>query len=371
MPDIARFRCAPETFFGAGSVKMLPVEIKKFSSSAFIVMDPGLDLPGLLPGMEMEGVEFTVFREVEPEPWVETADAAGEALKKSGAGCVVGIGGGSAMDIAKAASVLATNPGTAADYQGLNLVRSPGLPGIMVPTTAGSGSEATFTAVLSTREPKSKAGINSPFLYPVSAVLDPELTAGLPPRLTATTGMDALAHAIEAYTSLAAGPLSDMAAINAVRLISGSLRKAVADGSDIAARADMLLGSFLGGVALASAGVGAVHALSYPLGGVFRVPHGAANGLLLPHVMRFNEPGCPKYSSIAEAMGAEGDVGAADAVAKLAGDAGIPLTLSSLGIRKEHFNAMAEAAMKVSRPLENNPRKVTAADALKIYEEAF
>lgn len=379
MRQTEKFHIAPEIIFGRGSVMSLAGEIKKYSQKALLIIDPGIkEPPALLESLAKEGIEYKVFRDIEPEPWVETADAAGEAAKQSGCGCVVGIGGGSAMDVAKAAAVLAENTGSACDYQGLNLVQNPGIPKIMVPTTAGTGSEATFTSVLSKKEPKSKAGINSPFLFPETAVLDPELTLGMPDFITATTGMDALTHAVEAYTSLAASVLSDMTAERAIELIADSLKRAVDDGSDIDAREDMLMGSFLGGAALANAGVGAVHALSYPLGGSFRVPHGVANGLLLPYVMKYNAGSCAgKYAKIAKIFKEEGKnekelaEKAAAAVRKLAEEIKVPLRLSELGIEEKSFEEMSAAAMKVSRPLENNPRKVTPGDAVKIYREAI
>ncbi len=380
MQAVSTFRIAPKIIFGSGSIRAMAREIKFLGKKVFIVLDPSIEgPPSLFENLKKEGISFEVFRDLAPEPWVENADKAAESLKRSSCDCVAGIGGGSAMDIAKAAAALATNPGSAADYQGLNLLKNPALAKIMAPTTSGTGSEATFTAVLSKKEPPSKAGINSPFLFPETAVLDPEMTLNLPAFQTATTGMDALTHAIEAYTSLNAGPLSDLAAYEAIKLIAVSLERAVSNGGSIGARTDMMMGSLLGGIALANAGVGAVHALSYPLGGAYRIPHGVANGLLLTYVMEYNAQECPgKYSEIARIFsgGGKGESAppareAAPAVRELARKIGVPLKLSEIGIKKENFPEMAEAAMKVTRPLENNPRSISAEEATLIYNRAY
>jgi alcohol dehydrogenase len=293
---------------------------------------------------------------------------------------VVGIGGGSALDCAKAVAVLAPNNGRAKEYLGLNKVPGPGLPKIMVPTTAGTGSEVTFTAVFVRKDLKKKEGMNSPFLYPEIALLDPLLTASLPPGPTATTGIDALCHAIESYTSINASPVSEIFSLEAIRLIAENLRTCVHNGKELDAREAMLLGSLYAGLGLANAGVTAVHSLSYPLGGQFGIPHGLANTLLLLPVMEFNLPGAlEKFAVIAEVMGevVEGlsDRDAAclalDAVESLIADCGIETGLETMGIAEVDFPALADVAMTVARPLENNPRKVTKEDAIKIYTQAF
>jgi alcohol dehydrogenase len=284
------------------------------------------------------------------------------------------------MDTAKAAAILATNGGRAKDYQGLNKVPRPGLLKGMIPTTAGTGSEVTFTAVFIDEEEKKKAGINSPHLYPDMSFLDPELTLSLPPAVTAFTGMDALAHAIESYTSLIANPLSEMFSLEAIRQIGKGLRQAVEKGSDLQARSEMLYGSLLAGIGLANAGVTAVHSLSYPLGGRFGVPHGVGNGLLLPAVMDYNALSCAeKFARIAGALGENVEglsikgaaILAADSVKRLARDIEVPRRLSDLGIPESALPWMAEEALKVTRPLENNPRPVSQEDAIQIYKNVF
>jgi len=385
MRNVFTFRAAPEITFGLGSVQQLGQKLKNYGvQKILLVVDQGFAQKGPLAkvteSLEKEGIKFAVFDRVEPEPRVETADECGYLAKKEKFDFIIGVGGGSAMDTAKAAAILATNEGLAKDYQGLNKVPRPGLPKGMIPTTAGTGSEVTFTAVFINEAEKKKAGINSPYLFPEIAILDPELTLSLPPAVTAYTGMDALAHAIESFTSLQANFLSEMFSLEAVRKIMKNLRLAVENGQDLNARSEMLMGSLLAGIGLANAGVTAVHSLSYPLGGSFRVPHGVGNGLLLPAVMEYNASSCPeRFARLAEAMHieikslsvAEAALRSVEAVKKLAQDIEVPLRLSDLGVPKSALPWMAEEALKVVRPLENNPRPISKEDALRIYESVF
>jgi alcohol dehydrogenase len=276
-------------------------------------------------------------------------------------------------------AVVAANHGRAVDYLGLNKVPGPGLPTIMVPTTAGTGSEVTFTAVFIRKDLKKKEGMNSPYLYPDLALLDPELTLSLPPGPTATTGLDALCHAIESYTSINASPLSEMISLEAIRLISDNLRTCVHDGNNLEAREQMLLGSLYAGLGLANAGVTAVHSLSYPLGGKYGIPHGLANTILLAPVMAFNVPAAlEKFAIIAETMGEvvdnlplrEAAYLALDAVEALIEDCGVDTKLSDFKIGEKDFPGLAKVAMTVARPLANNPRPVTIANAIEIYGAA-
>jgi alcohol dehydrogenase len=284
------------------------------------------------------------------------------------------------MDVAKAIAVIATNQGGAVDYLGLNKVPKPGLPKIMIPTTAGTGSEVTFTAVFVRKNLKKKEGMNSPHLYPELALLDPELTLSLPPAPTAQTGLDALCHAIESYTSVNSSPVSEMFSLEAIALISENLRACVHDGKNIVARERMLLGSLYAGIGLANAGVTAVHSLSYPLGGKYGIGHGLANTMMLPAVMAFNIPAAlEKFTDVAEAMGENVDglpareaaYLALEAVEALIEDCGIHETLAQFGIKEKDFPALADVAVTVARPLENNPRKLTKDDMIAIYAQAF
>jgi len=379
------FTGARKIIFGQGAFSGLPSYIRELGGSRpLIVLDRNLSETGF--GEKVSNVlgaadiAYVLYDRVEPEPAIRLADDCAKTALKKKCDCVVGIGGGSALDCAKAVSVLAANGGKAVDYLGLNRVPGPGLPKIMVPTTAGTGSEVTFTAVFVRPDLKKKEGMNSPHLYPDIALLDPLLTLTLPPGPTAATGIDALCHAIESYTSINASPMSELLSIEAIRLIAENLRTAVHNGQDADAREKMLLGSLYAGLGLANAGVTAVHSLSYPLGGRYGVPHGLANTVMLLPVMEFNLPGAlEKFAVIAEAMGETADdmplrdaaYLALEAVEALIEDCGIEQSLKSLGIHRKDFPALADAAMTVARPLENNPRRITRQDAIEIYKRAY
>jgi alcohol dehydrogenase len=379
------FTGAGKIVFGTGSFKKLAEHIQSLRGHRpLIVLDKNLAAAGfsktVTDVLDGSGLKLSFFEQAEPEPRLELADEGAKAALKGKCDLVVGIGGGSAMDLAKAVAAVAGNKGKAADYLGLNKVPGPGLPTIMVPTTAGTGSEVTFTAVFVRQNLKKKEGMNSPFLYPDIALLDPVLTLTLPPEPTATTGLDALCHAIESYTSIQASPMSEMVSLEAIRLISDHLRTCVHNGGNLEAREEMLLGSLYAGLGLANAGVTAVHSLSYPLGGKYGVPHGLANTLLLPHVMAFNLPGnLEKFAVIAEIMGEivddlplrEAAWQAVEAVNTLIEDCGIYKTLADLDIPQDVFPELAKTAMTVARPLQNNPRKLTMEDAIEIYEDAY
>jgi alcohol dehydrogenase len=291
----------------------------------------------------------------------------------------VGIGGGSSMDVAKAVAALAGNKGKAVDYLGLNKVPGPGLPTIMVPTTAGTGSEVTFTAVFVRKNLKKKEGMNSPYLYPEVALLDPELTLSLPAQATASTGIDALCHAIESYTSINASPMSETISLEAVGLIAENLRTCVHNGSDLEAREQMLLGSLYAGLGLANAASRRSTPSRIPLG-AWAFPRRMANTLMLPAVMAYNLPGAiDKFAVLAEVMGQEVEgismrdaaTLALDAVELLIEDCGLAMTLEEFGIAEKDLPALADVALTVARPLANNPRKVTREDAIDIYRDAL
>jgi alcohol dehydrogenase len=380
------FTGANKIVFGNDALESLGEHIREFKATRpLIVLDRNLaktDLKGrILDILGGGGFKTTLFdQQVEAEPKLEVADEGVKSAQKAKCDVVVGIGGGSAMDVAKAIAVLAANNGRAKDYLGLNKVPGPGLPKIMIPTTAGTGSEVTFTAVFVRENLKKKEGMNSPYLYPELAILDPILTLTLPAVSTASTGIDALCHAIESYISINASPMSELLSLEAIYLISSNLRACVHDGGNLEARGNMLLGSLYAGLGLANAGVGAVHSLSYPLGGKYGVSHGLANTIMLPHVMAFNLPGSlEKFVVIAETMGEvidnqplrEAAFMAVEAVQALIEDCGIYTTLEDLNIPEEALPELAEVAMTVLRPLENNPRKLTIEDAKDIYGEAY
>lgn len=371
--------------FGENAIQSLPRVIKSFGGSKpLVVIDPGLAMAGLdadiTAPLSEAGMKFTVTSKVDPEPGLRLADGAAQLAKKNKCDCVIGAGGGSAMDIAKAAAILLTNGGKAADYLGLGKIKKPGVPKIMIPTSAGTGAEVTFTAVFINEKTGSKGGMNGDPLYPEAAILDPLLTLSLPPHITASTGLDALIHALEAYTSVQAHPISEMYSLEAMDLIFANILTAYADGHNVQARSNMLLASLLGGKALAMAGVGLVHAMSYPLGGMFGIPHGLANAVLLPYVTEYNLIGNQeKFATVASLLGYDIDglplreaaMLAVEGLFHLNADLDIPATLADLEIPEEKIPEMADIALTVARPIENNPRRPSRDDIIAVYEYAM
>jgi alcohol dehydrogenase len=371
--------------FGIGAVNDLGAMVKQFGGSrVLLVVDPGVQAAGLteaiIAPLAQLKIPYTIYDQVTPEPGLKLADQGLKTAQKAKADCVVGVGGGSALDVAKAIAILLTNGGKAADYIGLGKIKKPGVPKIMIPTTAGTGAEVTFTAVFINEKTNAKAGMNGDPLYPDAALLDPSLTVSLPPHVTAATGIDAFTHALESYVSNQAHYISEMYAIEAIDLISHNLRPAFANGGNLAARSAMLMGSLLGGKALAMAGVGLVHAMAYPLGGMFNTPHGLANAILLPYVVEYNLIGnLEKYATVAEIMGydteglSEREAAAmvVDAIHQLNSDVGIPCSLSDLDIPRADIPKMADIALTVTRPVENNPRRPSRDDVMAIYEAAL
>ena len=347
-----------------------------------IVTDTGLVKTGIPDAVaaSIVGCEVFVYSDVESDPSVESVDACARVVVEKKIDLLIGLGGGSPIDTAKCASIIATNGGKTEDYLGIEKVPLPGLAKIFIPTTAGTGSEVTNVAVLSLKSLKTKKGIVSRFLMADTAMLDPELTVGLPGFITAATGMDALTHAIEAYVSKFAQPLTDYFAIEAIKLISRHLRTAVHQGSDIDAREHVLTGSLYAGLAFGSAATGMVHGLAMPMGGLYGIAHGIANAVLLPHVMRFNMiASLERFAQIARAMGEPVDglslrdaaEAAVRAVESLSADIGIPRYVDELGVPREGIELMARDGMTNTRQVLPNPREVTLEGLLGILEEAF
>ncbi len=375
------FQTTSRIVMGPGLLNTIGAEVKRLGGGrVMIVTDPGLVKTGIVARLEellkTAGLQVSLFSEVEPDPAFETAIKAADTVKETGIDVIVGIGGGSAQDVAKVASILATNPGPVSAYFGIDLVPSPGLKLILIPTTAGTGSEVTPIAILSDHHEKLKKGIVSPYLFPSTALLDPELTTGLPPHVTAATGMDALIHAVEAFTSKNANPMTDLLAIQAIKLIYGNIRTAFANGENIEARGKMLEGSLLAGMAFANAGVTAVHAFAYPIGAEFHIPHGVANTIMLVPVMEFNMLGnLPKFAYLAEVLGEsteglsqrEAALKTMAALRILSLDLKVPAHLSDFGVRDEHIPGLSKGVMKVTRLLANNPRLLKVEDAEAIY----
>lgn len=381
----AIFSSTPRFIIGSGSIKSLGNEVCRLGAGkALIITDRGIAGTGLLDAAAVSlrnaGIKYAVFDGVKPDPQYEIAADAVKLARSEKAGLVVGMGGGSSLDIAKTASVLMTNKGPIEKYFGVDLIPRKGLPAILVPTTAGTGSEATPIAILSDEKEKLKKGIVSPHLFPSAAIIDPELTLSLPPSVTASTGMDALIHAIEAYTSINATSMTDMFCLRALNLIHGNIRKAFSKGKDLNARSAMMEGALFAGIGFANAGVGAVHAFAYPIGAEFHIPHGVANTLMLSYVMRFNAQGCmKKYIDLARLFhirkaglqGYEIVDRVISEIERLRIDLGMPQHLSDFGVKKKDVPGLAAGVMKVTRLLANNPRPLTEVDARYIYMKSL
>jgi len=329
-------------------------------------------LDGVLPALGEAGIACTVFDGVLADPPAEVIEAAVEAGRSCKAEAVLGIGGGSPMDTAKLTAYLLGSGEQLEDIYGIGNAKGRRLPLVLAPTTAGTGSEVTPIAIVTTGQAEKK-GVVSPALFADWAVLDADLTLGLPPHATAATGIDAMVHAIEAYTSRhKKNPLSDMLAREALRLLAGNIRAACADGENREARQAMLLGAMLAGQSFTNAPVAAVHALAYPIGGLFHVPHGVSNALMLPHVLRFNREAAESlYAELAPLVGAQGADGFIAAIEQLCDDVKVPRRLRDVGIGEEDVERLARDAMNQTRLLVNNPREVGLADARALYRAAF
>lgn len=341
-----------------------------------VVTDAGVQRAGLLEGvlaaLEDAGVACMVYDAVVADPPVAVIEAAVAAGRHGGVQAVLGIGGGSPMDTAKLAAYLLGSGDRLEDIYGVGLAKGKRLPLVLMPTTAGTGSEVTPIAIVTTGAAEKK-GVVSPALFADWAVLDAELTLGLPAGVIAATGVDAMVHAIEAYTSRhKKNPLSDMLAREALRLLAQNIRTACADGQDRDARQAMLLGAMLAGQAFTNAPVAAVHALAYPIGGLFHVPHGVSNALMLPHVLRFNRPAAGRlYAELAPLLGADGADGFIAAIEQLCEDVAVPRRLRDVGIGEADIDRLAQDAMNQTRLLVNNPREVGLEDARSLYRAAF
>ena len=380
------FNTSKSIRFGEGAVNQLGEIVKDgIGDRVMLVTDPGMISTGLaeraLSALSQADVAVELFSEVEADPPEHVILAAAAKAREAAVDGVVGFGGGSSLDVAKLVALLAPGKEALAEVYGVGNAKGPRLPLILVPTTAGTGSEVTPISIVTTGT-NEKMGVVSPVILPDVALLDPELTYGLPPHITAATGIDAMVHAIEAYASASPNnnPVSRMLALQALQLMGSSVLRAVRDGGDKEARGNMLLGSMLAGQAFANSPVAAVHALAYPLGGHFHIPHGLSNALVLPHVLRFNIVTTPQpYAELAphafpELAELEGQARAAafcDRLAKLSAECGLQPNLRAMNISEEMLPRLASDAMNQTRLLVNNPRPVTEKDALAIYRAAY
>ncbi|MFT6267413.1 MAG: alcohol dehydrogenase [Alphaproteobacteria bacterium] len=350
-----------------------------------IVTDKGIIEHGLIDDLltclTAANIAYTIFDEVIPDPPQSVIEQATDLALKNNIDGVIGIGGGSSLDSAKLVAVLVKQQQSLQTMYGVNNITSERCPLILIPTTAGTGSEVTPISIVTTGE-TTKMGVVSPVLLPDIAILDASLTLGLPKHVTASTGIDAMVHAIEAYTSkFTKNPYSDMLAKQALTLLSANIEEATHNGKNLAARQNMLLGACLAGQAFANAPVAAVHALAYPLGGHFHISHGLSNALVLPHVLRFNGQNANHlYSELApfilpadalNHLQSKTSTMLADYFNQLSLDLGLPTKLSACGVGENDLEMLAKDAMLQTRLLVNNPREVEYEDALRIYQKAF
>ncbi len=383
-----QFNTTPGLLFGSGQAKTSCKEIfDKLGSRILFITDKGLMSLGLTkPTIEelkkMSSIE--VFDEVEADPSQKTLLKAIDIGKKFKATGVIGFGGGSSMDVAKLSALIIGSNEDLEKAWGVANAKGPRLPLALVPTTAGTGSEVTPISIITVGE-EEKKGVSSPIILPDLAILDPDLTLALPATTTASTGIDAMVHAIEAYSSTNKNnnPISKMIAIEALKLLGSSIETAVTDGSNVEARGNMLMGAMLAGKAFANSPVAAVHALAYPIGGTFHVSHGLSNALVLPYVLRFNSvdtKASKDYSELAPYVFPDLDTNKGaqavcaefiDKMEDLSKRLGLPQKLREVNIPKNACEKMANDAMKQTRLLVNNPREVTESDALNIYHAAW
>ena len=375
--------------FGNGTSKSCASEIsQKLGPNILFITDKDLMSLKLTEPTLIELKKLTskveVFQDVEADPSLKTLMNAIEIGKKNNITGVIGFGGGSSMDVAKLTSLILGSNEDIEEAWGVSNAKGPRLPLILVPTTAGTGSEVTPISIITVGE-EEKKGVSSPIILPDIAILDPELTVGLPAHTTAATGIDAMVHAIEGYASANKNnnPISKMIAVEALKLLGGSIEKAVFEGSNIEARGNMLLGAMLAGKSFANSPVAAVHALAYPIGGTFHVSHGLSNSLVLPYVLRFNSvdnKATKDYSELAPFLFPDIDTSKGsqaickefiDRLENLSKKLGLPQKLREVNIPKEACKKMASDAMKQTRLLVNNPREVTENDALNIYKAAW
>lgn len=379
------YRFPVQVVFGEGCVRELASPLQSFGKHALLVTgggptsrSPAVDL--LSEALEGKGIALSRFSEVRPDPDIETVERGAAFARERGCDFVIGLGGGSPMDAAKIIAALLTNDGDPASWEGVGRVpRRPG-PLVCIPTTAGTGSEVTSIAVITGGKRRQKMSIVSHHLYPMLAAIDPELTYSMPPGLTASTGMDALTHAVESYVARRAWEPTRALALKAAQLIFSNLERACCDGSDAEARRNLSMGSFLAGMAITASGLGLAHALAHALGSHCGMAHGTANAILLPHVMRFNLPSCPElYRELAAALGLEvsgvparrAAEAAADAVRELVDALPIPSGLKEAGVVETSVESVAAEAFLNTRLRSSNPRETVLEDLVEVLRAAL
>lgn len=374
------------SYHGAGAIKEIANEVKvRGFAKAFVCSDPDLIKFGVTKKvtdvLDEAGLAYEIYSNIKPNPTIENVQTGVAAFKASGADYLIAIGGGSSMDTAKAIGIIINNPEfeDVRSLEGVAPTKKPCVPIIAVPTTAGTAAEVTINYVITDVEKKRKFVCVDTHDIPVVAVIDPDMMSSMPKGLTASTGMDALTHAIEAYVSVDANPVTDAAAIQSIKLIAQNLRQAVANGENIKARENMAYASFLAGLAFNNGNLGYVHAMAHQLGGQYDMAHGVANAMLLPTVEEYNLISNPeKFRDIAIFMGKnveglslmEAAHAAVDAMRGLAEDVGIPSGLAQMGVKEEDFELMAENALRDGNAF-SNPRKGTKEDIISLFRKAM
>ena len=372
------------TLIGPGCVKEIGSDIKDLGlKKALVVTDNVLVKIGVVKKvtdvLDGSGVSYVVADDIQPNPTMKNIHDGLNIYKAENCDFIISIGGGSPQDAGKAIGILATNGGEIKDYEGINMSKHKSVPIIAINTTAGTASEVTINYVITNEDTHIKMVMVDKNCLASIAVSDPELMTGKPADLTAATGMDALTHAVEAYVSTGAYELTDVLALEAVRLIGESLEDAVKDGNNIEARSKMAYASYIAGMSFNNAGLGYVHSMAHQLGGFYNLPHGVCNAVLLPHVEKFNSANTgDKLRKVAEILGEnveglsveEANAKAVEAIIKLSERVGIPKGLKELGVKEEDFKVMAENALK-DVCAGTNPREVTLEDTIAIYKEAF
>lgn len=371
--------------FGFNSIKELGVEAKALGGSkALVVTDSGVIKAGMIEwiksSLESQGISYTIFDKVMADPPIRIVLECVRWIKDKDIDILIGLGGGSSLDTAKGAAIMASNSGKILDYCGKDLLPRPGLPKILIPTTSGTGSEVTKVLIITDEEEGMKKAIYSDYALADVAIIDPILTLSMPQTVTVDTGVDAFVHAIETFVATTATPFSDVLAIEAIRIIAKSLPVVYAKGECLEARYDMALGALFAGLAFGSGGLGAVHALAYPLGTEYHLPHGRTNAIVLPHVMAFNLAGAnEKYGKIGEVMGVrieglspiERAKASVAEVRGLLGQVNVSTRLRDYGIPKKSIPDLAKEGMKYSRLFIPNPRDLSEDDVKKIYTDAW
>ncbi len=379
------FRFPVQLVFGEGCLEELKTFVSNFGKHALLVTGSGptMSLPAVdtvKAILQKEGISCTHFHGVEADPSVETVEAGAEMARSSGCDFVIGLGGGSPLDAAKAIAARLTNQGPVTEWAGVGNLRKRARPIICIPTTAGTGSEATSVAVITDRKRKQKMSIVSQNIYPTLSLVDPLLSAGMPPQLTAATGMDALTHAVESYVSRRSWAPTQGLSYRAVQLIAANLERACTDGDDMEARRNLSMASMIAGIAFTNAGLGLCHAMAHALGSHFGVPHGVANAMLLPGVMGFNLPSRPQlFRELAQALGEEvsgmpaeaAGARAPEAVSALLSRLPIPGRLGELGIKPNSLEVLASEAFLNTRLRSSNPRETVLDDVVEVFRSAL